>query len=45
MVIRGAVFCLSVLSVMIGSKYYVPLYLAHGMAALIFIMLATLRII
>lgn len=32
----GAVFCLSVLSVMIGSKYYVPFYLAHGMAALIF---------
>ena len=36
MVIRGAVFCLSILSVMIGSKYYVPFYLAHGMAALIF---------
>lgn len=36
MVIRGALICLSVLSVMIGSKYYVPFYLAHGMAALIF---------
>lgn len=33
---RGAIICLSVLSVVVGHKFYVPFYLAHGMAALVF---------
>lgn len=36
MAIQGGIFCLSVLSVIIGSKCYVPFYIAHGMAALVF---------
>ena len=37
MAIRGgAILFLSVLSVVVGNKYYVPFYIAHGMAALVF---------
>lgn len=32
----GGNICLSIFGVVIGSKYYVPFYIAHGMAALIF---------
>lgn len=32
----GAILFLSVLSVVVGNKYYVPFYIAHGMTALVF---------
>lgn len=38
MAIRGAILFLSVLSVVVGNKYYVPFYIAHGMAAFVFLL-------